>query len=212
MPCNKYSCECDDSSTCKYKKYKPKCKAKKDNCWNPYINSTPCGPCGPCPPYGSCPPYPCPTPYSNQCGPYSNPCNPCNPCYQPSCAPCNQPKTYNPFMYPNYTIYNSSTNFSIPSQSSAGYYIYSVNPASSTPVTITLPLISSLDNCKKRNFVIANSGSASIYVNAYNSTDTINGSNGSPASITLSPGESVQFYSDGNYNNWIVINGVPPSA
>ncbi len=203
MPCNKYSCECDDSSTCKYKKYKPKCKPKKDNCWNPYMNSNPCNPCNPC--YPS--PYaPCPTP-----NPY-NPCNPCNPCYQASCSPCNQPKTYNPFMYPNYTIYNSSVSFSIPSQASTGYYIYSVTPASSTSVTVTLPLISSLDNCKKRNFIIANSGSASVSVNAYNNTDTINGSSGTPASITLSPGETAQFFSDGNYNNWIVINGVPPSA
>ena len=210
MPCNKYSCECDDSSTCKYKKYKPKCKTKKDNCWNPYINSTPCGPC---------------PPYSNQCGPYSNPCNPynpynpcnpcnpSNPCYQPSCAPCNQPKTYNPFMYPNYTIYNSSTNFSIPSQSSAGYYIYSVTPATSTTVTVTLPLISSLDNCKKRNFIISNSGLGTVTVSTYNSTDSINGSSGTPSySITLTTGESAQFYSDGNYNNWIVVNGAPTSV
>ena len=78
-------------------------------------------------------------------------------------------------------------------------------------LTLKRSLISSLDNCKKRNFIIANSGSASIYVNAYNNTDTINGTSGTPASITLSPGESVQFFSDGNYNNWIIINGIPPS-
>ncbi len=162
------------------------------------MNSTPC--------------YPCPTPY-NPCNPCSTPynsCNPCNPCYQPACAPCNQTKTYNPFLYPNYTIYNSSVSFTIPSAASASYYIYSMTPASSTNVVVTLPLISSLDNCKKRNFIVANSGSASLTINAYNNTDTLNGVSGVPASIILSPGETAQFYSDGNNNNWIVINGMSP--
>ncbi len=199
MPCNKNSCYCDDSSssTCKYRKYKP----KREKCYNPYMNTVPCNPCYPNP----C--APCPSP----CPPVYNPCNPCNPCYRPGCDPCNQPKTYNPFMYPNYTIYNSNTSFTIPSQSSTGYYIYSVNPGSSTSVTVTLPLISSLDNCKKRNFIICNSGQASVTISAYNNTDTINGVSGTPASMTLGPGETAQYFSDGNYNNWIVINGVPPS-
>ena len=202
MPCNKYNCECDDSSTCKYKKCKP--KHKKEKCWNPYMNSTPCYPCPT--PYNPCNPCnPCATPSYNSYNSY-NSCNPCNPCYQPACAPCNQLKTINPFLYPNYTIYNSSVSFTIPSTASASYYIYSVTPPSSTSVVVTLPLISSLDNCKKRNFIIANSGSAGLDVNA--TTDTINGVSGTP--ISLSTGETAQFYSDGNNNNWIVINGMSP--
>jgi hypothetical protein len=202
MPCNKYNCDCDDSSTCKYKKCKP--KSKKDKCWNPYINSTPCYPCPT--PYNPCPtPYnPCPTPY-NPCNP-RNSCNPCNPCYQPACAPCNQLKTVNPFLYPNYTIYNNSGSFTIPSAASASYYIYSVTPSTSG-VQVTLPLISSLDNCKKRNFIVSNSGSVDLNIYASN-TDKLNGQSGSPALLTLSAGETAQFYSDGVNTNWIVINGL----
>ena len=205
MPCNKYNCDCDDSSTCKYKKCKP--KYKKEKCWNPYINSTPCYPC-PIPnpnPYNPC--NPCPTP--NQYNQY-NPCNPCNPCYQPACAPCNQLKTVNPFLYPIYTIYNGSGNIHIPSVASQSCYIYSITPDSSTSVVVTLPLISSLDNCKKRNFIVSNSGSAGLDISTYNSTDTLNGisGGGSQATFSLNSGQSAQFYSDGFSNNWIIIIGM----
>ncbi len=202
MPCNKNSCSCDDSSYCKYKKYR--CKKEK-YCNNPYLRSS----CDPCPPYN-----PCPTPY-NPCPPYNpyNPCNPCNPCYQQSCSPCSQTKTYNPFMYPNYTIYSGTTSITIPSVASATNYIYSMCPGSSTSLTVTLPLISSLDCSKKRNFIIVNSGQAgcTVTINAYNNTDTFNGQSGTPATMSLSPGESAQFFSDGATNNWIIINGVPPA-
>jgi hypothetical protein len=115
-------------------------------------------------------------------------------------------------MYPNYTIYTGTNSLTIPSVASASNYIYSLCPGSSTTLTVTLPLISSLDCNKKRNFIIVNTGTSgsSIAVSAYNNTDTFNGQPGTPAMMTLASGESAQFFSDGVNNNWIILNGIPP--
>ncbi len=217
MPGKKYGCgcgKCDSSST-----YCPsssssmcsssssstyiKCKKKKSPkyCPNPYMRNSyePCYPV-PCPPNPySCPPYPCPP------SPY-NPCNPCN--------PCNNPKTYNPFQYPNYTIYSSTGNIVISAVASQSYYIYVSVPGSSTNNSVTLPLINSLDCSKKRNFVISNSGVANISIipSASGSTyDLINGQDVGSVGYELLPGCSVQVYSDPTSMatpNWVLIGCV----
>jgi|LauGreDrversion4_2_1035121.scaffolds.fasta_scaffold80365_2 hypothetical protein len=186
-----------------------KCKKKKSPkyCPNPYMRSNyePCYPvpCAPCPPY-PCAPNPC-----NPCAPCPpNPCNPCN--------PCTNPKTYNPFQYPNYTIYSSTSDITISSIASQSYYIYVSRPPSSSSLSVTLPLINSLDCSKKRNFVISNSGSAGspVYIipSASGATyDTINGQDVGSGGYELLSGCSVQVFADassGAVPNWILIGCV----
>jgi hypothetical protein len=182
-----------------------KCKKKKSpkHCPNPYMRSNcePCYPvpCAPCPyppnPCAPCPPYPC----------APNPCNPCT-----------NPKTYNPFQYPNYTIYSSTSDITINSVASQSYYIYVSRPPSSSSLSVSLPLINSLDCSKKRNFVISNSGSAGspVYIipSASGATyDTINGQDVGSTGYELLSGCSVQVFSDpssGAVPNWVLIGCV----
>ncbi len=162
--------------------------------------------------------YPCPLPCP-PCPPYSCPPNPCNPCPPNPCNPCNNPKTYNPFQYPNYTVYSSTGNIPISQYASQSYYIYVSIPGSSTSNNVTLPLIQSLDCSQKRNFVISNSGQSSITIipsasgSQYN---LINGQDVGASGTILEPGCSVQVFSDPNSMatpNWVLIGcvNVPPS-
>ncbi len=186
------------SSSCK----KGKCKCK----YNPYLGCNPCypnpcSPCNPANPYypGACNPYYNGNPCVSPCGP-----NPCGPCPSP-CAPspCNSIKTYNPYLYPNYTVYEITTlSYTIPSTACTTYYIYTMEPPSSpssTP-TINLPLIGSLDCGKKRNFILTNKGDSTIQV-VSSGTDTFNGV-ASP--YLLTPGQSITLYSD-TVSNWTVV-------
>lgn len=184
------------SSSCK----KGKCKCK----YNPYLGCNPnpcypnpCSPCNPTNPYypGACNPYYNGNPCASPCGP--NPYNPCVP------SPCNSIKTYNPFLYPNYTVFEITTLiYTIPSTACTTYYIYTMEPPSSpssTP-TINLPLIATLDCGKKRNFIITNKGDSTINI-VSSGSDTFNGV-GSP--YLLTPGQSITLYSD-TVSNWSVV-------
>jgi len=187
------------SSSCK----KGKCKCNPYIGCNPYTNS--CNPCNPSNPYypNGCP-TPCSNPYYNgnpcasgpctiQCGPTAY--NPCVP------SPCNSIQTYNPYLYPNYTVYEITTSsYTIPSTACTTYYIYTIAPAISTTSTITLPQISSLDCGKKRNFVITNKGAGSVSI-VPGGSDTINGTSGT---YTLAANSSVTLYSD-TVSNWTAV-------
>lgn len=196
------------SSSCK----RGKCKCNPYMRCNPYAN--PCNPCNPSNPY-----YPtgCPNPYVNPCpnscyngnpcppGPCTIPCGPtpCNPCLP---SPCNSIKTYNPFLYPNYTVYEiTTTSYTIPSTACSTYYLYTVVGGSSPSSTITLPQIASLDCGKKRNFVITNKGGSTVFI-IPGGSDTINGVAGT---YSLLPYSSITLYSD-TVSNWTAVGSAVP--
>ncbi len=205
-PCSVTSCY-SSSNTC----YSSSSSCKKGKCkCNPYLgcnpyNPNPCNPCNPSNPY-----YPngCTNPCynGNPCaqGPCSIPCGPtpCNPCVP---SPCNSIKTYNPFLYPNYTVYEiTTTSYTIPSTACSTYYIYTIVGGSSPSSYITLPQIASLDCGKKRNFIITNKGSSTVYIVAGGS-DTINGQAATSSSpYYLTGNSSITLYSD-TVSNWTAV-------
>ncbi len=205
--CYSSSSSCfSSSSSCK----KGKCRCNPYMGCRPYPPPNPCSPCNPSNPY-----YPtgCPNPYynGNPCppGPCTTPCGPTpyNPCVP---SPCNSIKTYNPFLYPNYTIYEiTTTSYTIPSTACSTYYIYTVVGGSSPSTYITLPQIASLDCGKKRNFIITNKGGSTVLI-VPGGSDTINGvtySSGSP--YLLLGNSSITLYSD-TISNWTVVGATVP--
>lgn len=121
--------------------------------------------------------------------------------------PCNQ-VCYNPCViekpsYPNYTVYNipvTTTSYTIPTTICNTYSMYVVNPT--TSLEINLPLISSLDNCKKRIIYISNISSTETIILNTASGNYINSTSISQTNINVNT--TIQLISDTN-NCWMLL-------
>lgn len=126
--------------------------------------------------------------------PYPIPCNYPIPCPNPCPNPCSSENN-------NYTVCSvvQIGTISLPNTLATTYNLYTVSSTSDGSTDISLPLISSLDCCKKRIITMCNTSGFLVTISP-NSSNTINGL----SSFSLDPNTSVQLISDTGIN-WAAI-------